>query len=103
MTGRRTPLGPLSLALLGLALFVGCGGEASEPTTPAAGSNESRGGSLDLAKLATYRALVLPKDSERAWEQIEWQISYEDGLRASSKEQKPLLLWVMNGHPLGCT
>ncbi len=100
MTLLRTPLGPAALALLALALCAACGGEATEPS---GASQESADNGLELAKLATYRALVLPKDSERAWEQIAWQISYEDGLRASSAEQKPLLLWVMNGHPLGCT
>lgn len=103
MTLLRTPLGRAALALLALAFLAGCGGEATTPTQPSGASQASAGNGLDLAQLASYRALVLPKDTERAWEQIEWQISYEHGLRASSAEQKPLLLWVMNGHPLGCT
>ncbi len=95
MIGLRLPL-----ALLAAALLVGCGGDAPPPgKTP----TDAAAKGLDPAKLATYRALVLPKASERAWEQIEWQTSYESGLRASSAQQKPLLLWVMNGHPLGCT
>jgi hypothetical protein len=100
MTGLRISLRQVALALVGATLLAACGAEAP---APAESSNGPAAGGLDLAKLQTYRALVLPKDSERAWEQVEWQTSYEAGLRASSAAQKPLLLWVMNGHPLGCT
>ena len=53
---------------------------------------------------ATHMAQrVLPSAAERRWEEIDWQATYADGLKASADQQKPLMLWVMNGHPLGCT
>jgi hypothetical protein len=40
---------------------------------------------------------------ELSWERIPWLESFGPGIVAAHKQQKPLLLWVMNGHPLGCT
>ena len=40
---------------------------------------------------------------ELSWERIPWLEAFGPGIVAAHKEQKPLLLWVMNGHPLGCT
>lgn len=40
---------------------------------------------------------------ELAWQQIPWLEAFGPGIVAAHIEQKPLLLWVMNGHPLGCT
>ena len=46
---------------------------------------------------------IKPTKEELAWAQIPWRSTFYDGLIDSDREQKPLLLWVMNGHPLGCT
>ena len=54
-------------------------------------------------KYEAYRAAILPDEGERAWEQIRWYPSYAEGLREAADQGKPVLLWVMNGHPLGCT
>ncbi|MFT5287139.1 MAG: hypothetical protein ACI8TQ_003318 [Planctomycetota bacterium] len=40
---------------------------------------------------------------EEAWLDIPWHASYREGLLAASKANRPVLLWVMNGHPLGPT
>lgn len=40
---------------------------------------------------------------ELSWERIPWLEAFGPGIVAAHKQQKPLLLWVMNGHPLGCT
>jgi hypothetical protein len=53
--------------------------------------------------LDAWRDHLRPCDAERAWERIGWHASFADGLRAANAERKPLLLWIMNGHPLGCT
>ncbi len=41
--------------------------------------------------------------SESSWRDLPWLTSYHEGLVAAARGDKPLLLWVMNGHPLGCT
>ena len=38
-----------------------------------------------------------------AWREIPWRASYREGLADAEEAQLPLLLWVMNGHPLGPT
>ena len=58
---------------------------------------------LRAADLAAWRAHVRPAAAEIAFEEIEWMDDFALGIRASEREQKPLLFWAMNGHPLGCT
>jgi len=53
--------------------------------------------------LDEFRTLVLPCRDERAAEAIPWIPSFSGGLREAGTRDKPLLLWLMNGHPLGCT
>ena len=53
--------------------------------------------------LAAWRDHILPTREELRWETLPWKQSFGEGLRAASEQAKPLLLYVMNGHPLGCT
>ena len=50
-----------------------------------------------------WRDHILPDSGEMAWEQIPWLTTFKDGILAADSAGKPLLLWTMNGHPLGCT
>ena len=50
-----------------------------------------------------WQEFIRPTKDELAWAEIPWIRTFYDGLVESDREQKPLLLWVMNGHPLGCT
>ena len=50
-----------------------------------------------------WQNFIKPTKNELAWAQIPWRSTFYDGLVDSDKYQKPLLLWVMNEHPLGCT
>lgn len=50
-----------------------------------------------------WREFILPDEAELAWEKIPWLPTFRDGMVRASAERKPLLLWAMNGHPLGCT
>jgi hypothetical protein len=34
---------------------------------------------------------------------VNWLPTLWDGVIAAQKQDKPILLWAMNGHPLGCT
>jgi len=53
--------------------------------------------------LPVWRAYVLPGPDELVFEQVEWLPSFAAGLRAAARAERPLFLWAMNGHPLGCT
>ena len=50
-----------------------------------------------------WKDFIKPTKEELAWTQIPWRTNFYDGLIDADKFNKPLLLWVMNGHPLGCT
>ena len=53
--------------------------------------------------LSYWRERILPAPSELAWMQIPWRPSFAEGIIEARSQGRPLLLWVMNGHPLGCT
>ena len=48
-------------------------------------------------------ALIKPKPSEQKWLDIPWMASLWEARQRAAAEGKPILLWEMDGHPLGCT
>jgi hypothetical protein len=54
-------------------------------------------------EFATLHALIKPAPSEWKWAAIPWQTSLWEARRKAAEEGKPLLLWEMDGNPLGCT
>jgi hypothetical protein len=50
-----------------------------------------------------WRDYIKPTENDLLWTSIPWQNSFQEGLAEAREQQKPMLLWVMNGHPLGCT
>ena len=50
-----------------------------------------------------WRDFIEPTETDLAWTLIPWRTSFQKGLVESIEKQKPMLLWAMNGHPLGCT
>lgn len=54
-------------------------------------------------QLRTLHQLIMPQTNEEAWEQIPWRTSLDQARREAAAAGKPLLLWEMDGHPLGCT
>jgi hypothetical protein len=48
------------------------------------------------------RERVLPGARER-WEEIGWETDLLAARERAVRERRPLFLWAMNGHPLGCT
>jgi hypothetical protein len=55
---------------------------------------------LDLPSL---RALILPSAEDQEWQRIPWRQELRAGLQEATGKRLPVLLWAMNGHPLGCT
>ena len=58
---------------------------------------------LDASNYQAWRDLIRTSDKELAWQQLPWVASFHSGLSEAARKDKPLLLWVMNGHPMGCT
>jgi hypothetical protein len=48
------------------------------------------------------QALTSPKD-ESGWREIPWRPNLGEAIIEARKENKPILLWIMNGHPCGMT
>ena len=87
------------MGVLMALLTMGCGSEDSAPVA----SEADGAAGLTIQSYAGYRADFGPQESDAAWQRIDWLPSYREGLETAAKAQKPILLWVMNGHPLGCT
>ncbi len=58
---------------------------------------------LNEATFDFWRSEILPTPVEIAWQQIPWRSNLRDGLVEADRTNKPVLLWLMNGHPRGCT
>ena len=57
---------------------------------------------LGPAEFQKLYELLRPKPAEK-WRTIPWKIDLLEARDLSVKSGKPLFLWSMNGHPLGCT
>ena len=67
------------------------------------GETADRDVGLTDVDFAALRDRIRATESELSWEDLPWLTSYHDGLQKAAEEGRPLLLWVMNGHPLACT
>lgn len=57
----------------------------------------------DTTRLASVIEQVVPGPDELLWRAIPWRATLRAGLQDGTAERKPVLLWAMNGHPLGTT
>jgi hypothetical protein len=60
------------------------------------------GGELTDAEFRRLHKLLRPAPDE-AWRTIPWKIAMLDAQRNAVAEKKPIFIWAMDGHPLGCT
>ncbi|MFT7669770.1 MAG: hypothetical protein ACI8X5_002477 [Planctomycetota bacterium] len=44
---------------------------------------------------------ILPERADLEWKDIDWRVSLGVGIAEARTADKPILLWAMNGHPLG--
>ncbi len=47
-------------------------------------------------------AVIKPKTKTEKWAQIPWMTDLWEARKRAAAEGKPILLWEMDGHPLGC-
>jgi hypothetical protein len=88
MQGPRFQVAALTFGLVMIMLCVARFVRAAEPITP--------------DQLARLRAEIPPAPSEQKWTQIPWQTSLWTARQQAAAQGKPILLWEMDGHPLGC-
>lgn len=84
----RRPSLRLALPLLA-ALPLAVSASAAEPISP--------------ESFEKLQALIRPETGEDKWAQIPWVTSLWDARIEAAREGRPILLWEMDGHPLGCT
>ena len=61
------------------------------------------GDGISSDEFRQIRTLVMPDPVEEKWAQIPWLSSLWEARKQAAAEGKPILLWEMDGHPLGCT
>jgi hypothetical protein len=58
---------------------------------------------LDDQSFEQWRDYVRPQAKEERHLEIRWRESFYIAINEARKTDQPVLLWAMNGHPLGCT
>ncbi|MCA8952294.1 MAG: hypothetical protein KDE27_22475 [Planctomycetes bacterium] len=48
-------------------------------------------------------AAIVPSAAELEWRSVPWRSAFRDALLEAAEADRPVLLWAMNGHPLGQT
>jgi len=54
------------------------------------------------AKLNRLIEILEPSPYE-LWRKVPWKISLLQGQKLAVEQNKPIFIWAMDGHPLGCT
>jgi len=54
---------------------------------------------------ATFKQIyqACQADGSASWRSVPWEISLLDAQKKAATVRKPLFIWAMDGHPLGCT
>ncbi|HMS55896.1 MAG TPA: hypothetical protein PKA27_10890 [Fimbriimonadaceae bacterium] len=58
---------------------------------------------VGLQSLDAKIASVLPTREESKYMSIPWRLDLNTARAQAQESGKPLFIWVMNGHPMGCT
>lgn len=75
--------------ILGLGLVLGLAySQASEPIKP--------------EQFNKLHSIIKPNPDEEKFMQIPWMIDLWEARKKAASEDRPILLWEMDGHPLGC-
>ena len=61
-----------------------------------------QGDEVKIDRIPALQTLIKPRPEETRWERIPWQVDLWDARRKSALEGKPIMLWEMDGNPMGC-
>lgn len=57
----------------------------------------------DAERFQKLHELIVPHRDEVAWTEVDWGTDLWEARRTAAEQGKPIFLWEMDGHPLGCT
>jgi hypothetical protein len=69
----------------------------------ALGSTQSMAEPLTAKQFDQLWNVIRPKPGEDKWDAVAWRADLWAARKEAAAQGKPLLLWEMDGHPLGCT
>ena len=92
----RSPRTLLSICFLAAVL------PSQEATTDASDLSKVTPPQISEARFGELMELLTP-DADAPWRSIAWRIDLLAAQREAAAARKPLFLWTMDGHPLGCT
>jgi hypothetical protein len=58
---------------------------------------------LDRSTFVQHWRHVTPRPEELQWRAIPWLGTLGEAVARAQSQDRPILLWAMNGHPLACT
>jgi hypothetical protein len=58
---------------------------------------------LNNQSFARWRDYIRPRPNEEFYLEIPWRESFYIAINEAKETNQPILLWAMDGHPLGCT
>jgi hypothetical protein len=58
---------------------------------------------LNDKTFALWRDRIRPKSEELCFVTVDWLPTFWEAVMKAQEQDKPILLWAMNGHPLACT
>jgi hypothetical protein len=60
------------------------------------------GDDVTVPKIESLKTLIKPRVEETKWEEIPWRVDLWDARRDAARLGKPIMLWEMDGNPMGC-
>jgi hypothetical protein len=99
----------MAAVMVGTAVLAASGArsvpEAGQPACQLGGVTVPGWATRSMApeQFRTLHAAVAPRGESERWMEIPWQSDLLAARQQAAREGKPLLMWVMDGHPLGCT
>jgi len=58
---------------------------------------------IDRADLVDKIDALWPGPEEEKWMEVGWRLDLFAARQEASNKNKPIFMWMMNGHPTGCT
>ena len=55
-----------------------------------------------IDQVDALKKLIKPRAEETKWEEIPWMVDLWDARKKAARTGKPMMLWEMDGNPMGC-